>query len=58
MYASECDCGSGETKLPYHDGYGIFMFYACHECYDGKLHEFRPDIMTQYECDEPIEEDY
>ena len=50
-----CDCGSGEYCSPEYDGYGIFLFYACDECYDEKLSKFRPDIFSNYDCDEDID---
>ena len=52
-----CDCGSGELCYALHDGYNIFLCYVCDTCKDKKLSRYRPDIMEQYECDEPIEED-
>ena len=54
----ECDCGSGEPRQPFYDGYGIFLFYACDQCKPQKLQGFRSDIMEAYETDEQIEEDY
>ena len=51
----ECRCGSGEIEYPLHDGYGIFLTYACAACEKKKLAGYRPDIMTRYQCDEPIE---
>jgi hypothetical protein len=53
----ECPCGSGEFPSALHDGYGIFLCYACDKCEKKKLARFRPDIMDRYECDEQIEED-
>ena len=54
-----CDCGSGLKREPSYDGHMIFLFYACPECIDKKMSGYRPDIMSNYECDEPIEpEDY
>lgn len=50
-----CGCGSGETEYPLHDGYGIFLTYACDACKKKKLAGYRHDIMERYECDEPIE---
>jgi hypothetical protein len=52
---TRCDCGSGEYKEATHDGHGIFLFYGCDKCRERKLARYRPDIMSQYECDEPIE---
>lgn len=53
----ECTCGSGEYRYPLYDGHGIFLTYACDQCEEEKLKEFRPDIMESYQADEPIEED-
>lgn len=54
----ECRCGSGEIETALHDGHGIFLTYACSKCKKKKLAGFRPDIMTRYQCDEPIEPDH
>ena len=51
----ECSCGSGEIPDALHDGYGIFLGYACSRCRREKLAGFRPDIFERYETDEPIE---
>jgi hypothetical protein len=49
----------GKWSPAHFDGHGIFLFYACDECYEKKIKGYRPDILTHYECDEPIEaEDY
>lgn len=53
----ECPCGSGQFPEALYDGYGIFLTYACDKCKRTKVRGFRPDIMSRYECDEPIEED-
>ena len=53
----ECDCGSGLQGEQVLDGYGIFLFYGCENCTKHKLSRYRADIMEQYECDEPIEEE-
>ena len=50
-----CDCNSGQFRFPLKDGYGIFLTYVCDKCIDKKLKRYRPDIMEQYQCDEPIE---
>jgi hypothetical protein len=50
-----CNCGSGLPKFADYDGHGIFLFYACDKCYDGKISTYRKDIYERYECDEPIE---
>jgi hypothetical protein len=57
MMERECSCGSGLYGAPVTDGYGIFLFYACAECYKQKIKYYRSDIMEQYACDEPIEEE-
>lgn len=50
----ECDCGSGKSRFPEFDGYGIFLCFACEDCEEQKMSKYRPDIMRQYECDEQI----
>jgi len=55
---AECGCGSGLSRYPLYDGYGIFLCYACERCEKQKLKGFRPDIMERYETDENIENDY
>lgn len=54
-----CGCGSGLIPDKVHDGYGIFLTYACEKCEAEQMKKYRPDIMGRYEADEPIEpEDY
>lgn len=55
MRPTFCDCGSKRTPTAHKDGHGIFLFYACLRCYDRKIAGYRPDIMSKYQCDEPIE---
>ena len=46
-------CGDiGEMQ---YDGYNIYLCTTCPVCHDAKMGQFRSDIGTQYECDEPIE---
>lgn len=52
-----CPCGSGLMRCEMHDGYGIFLTFACSECWPAKRERFRPDIMERYETDEPIDDD-
>ena len=52
-----CSCGSGKCKFPTKDGYGIFLGYMCEDCEEERMDGFRNDIMEQYKCDEPLEED-
>jgi hypothetical protein len=52
-----CPCGSGLPKYELKDGHGIFLTFACEKCEPEKMKGFRPDIMSHYECDEPIEAD-
>ena len=42
-----------------HDERGIFCCYVCDTCEAEKRARYRPEIFTdsQYEADEPIEED-
>jgi hypothetical protein len=52
---TECPCGSGEYPVALHDGYNIFLCYACTRCVSKKTAGYRADIFERYECDEPIE---
>jgi hypothetical protein len=53
-----CDCGSGLRRYPMCDGYNIFLTFVCDKCRGKKLKRYRADIMTRYDTDEQIEEDY
>ena len=57
----ECSCGS-RLEAPQHlDARGIFLTYACEQCWPEKRRQFRPEVLEDpnYEADEPIEpEDY
>ena len=53
---NECSCGSGKPSRWLYDGYGIELCKACDDCEQAQLAKFRRDIMSRYECDEPIEE--
>jgi hypothetical protein len=50
-----CSCGSGREKYAKYDGHGIFLTYVCDKCVEAKMQQFRPDIDTLYEADEPID---
>lgn len=50
-----CQCVSGKESYWINDGYGIPLSKVCEDCEESKLKGFRPDIMSQYECDESIE---
>jgi hypothetical protein len=54
-----CPCGSGKVAPSFYDARGIFLFRACPDCEDEKLSAFRSEVLTDsnYDCDEPIEED-
>ncbi len=52
-----CRCGSGEPHYPLKDGYGFFLTYVCDKCVGARRKEFRPDILDQYDHDEPLYED-
>ena len=39
------------------DGYGIPLCRACPDCEDEKLAQFRPDIKSRYDADEPIDDE-
>jgi hypothetical protein len=55
-----CDCGSGELAEPQFDARGIYLTQACPKCVDERLRRYRPEVLSNpnYECDEPIDEDY
>ena len=50
-----CSCNSGREKYAKYDGHGIFLTYVCSKCEDEKMKQFRPDIDTLYDADEPID---
>ena len=52
-----CSCGSGREKYAKYDGHGIFLTYVCEKCEDKKMQQYRPDINTTYEADEPIDDE-
>ena len=54
-----CSCGSGFPSWEATDARGLFLARVCSECREERLSAFRPDVLTDsnYECDEPIEED-
>lgn len=52
-----CRCGSGLPRREIKDGYGIFLTFVCDQCERERLAEFRPDIMSAYGHDEPLEDD-
>lgn len=54
-YLDKCSCGSGKEAPQHLDGHGIFLTYACEDCWPRKLKGFRPDILEAYEADEPID---
>lgn len=60
MPLKECSCGSGEERYPLYDARGIFCTYVCTKCESEKKESYRSDIFkdSNYEADEPIEEDY
>lgn len=54
-----CTCGSGKDSWWENDARGIPLARVCIECKREKLSKYRPEVLTnsQYEADEPIEED-
>ena len=46
-------CGDAGEKQ--YDGYNIYLCTTCPICHNIKMSQFRSDIHSQYECDEPIE---
>jgi hypothetical protein len=60
MNPKTCSCGSELVSYWVNDARGIPLAKVCDECEKEKLSKFRKDVLTDsnYECDEPIEEDY
>jgi hypothetical protein len=52
-----CPCGSGQPRREKKDGHGIFLTFVGDKCERKKMRGFRPDIMDQYDADEPIDAD-
>jgi hypothetical protein len=50
---SKCRCENEGRWIS--DGYGIPLAVVCNSCEAQVLSGFRSDIMSRYECDEPIE---
>ena len=55
-----CPCGSAEPSYIEYDARGIPLTRVCNACRRERLARYRPEVLNnpQYECDEPIEEDY
>jgi hypothetical protein len=55
-----CVCGSGLPSYVEYDARGIPLTKVCNKCKEERLSIYRPEVLTDsnYECDEPIEEDY
>jgi hypothetical protein len=55
-----CNCDSGLESERVYDARGIYLARVCDACRERRLAGFRPDIFedSDYECDEPINEDY
>jgi len=51
-----CECGSGLQTFWLNDGHGIPLCKVCDDCKQRKLLRYRPDIMSAYEADEPIDD--
>ena len=54
---SECYCGSKQEAYWIYDGHGIALCKVCDKCKAQKMKRYRPDIMSAYEADEPIDSD-
>jgi hypothetical protein len=54
-----CPCGSGHSRSDLKDARGIFVTFVCSACRAEKAKRFRPEVLgdSQYDCDEPVEED-
>jgi hypothetical protein len=49
------------SHWPEYDAQGIYLTRVCDWCYEAKLSQYRPEILTGYtqaDVDEPIEADY
>lgn len=59
MNSRPCPCGSGKDSYWQHDARGIPLCRTCDKCHATKMAGYRPEVLTNsnYECDEPIEED-
>ena len=51
-----CECGSKKPSRWLYDGHGIALCRACDTCKPMKLKRYRPDIMSAYQADEPIDD--
>lgn len=60
MKIKTCYCGSGKPAGENYDARGIFLCRTCVDCHDKKMKGYRKEVLTDsnYEADEPIEEDY
>jgi hypothetical protein len=54
-----CPCGSGKPSTWISDAKGIPLIRACCDCREGRLKEFRPEVLTNpnYDTTEPVEPD-
>ena len=52
-----CRCGSRRPAFWMYDGHGIELCMVCDKCKAQKMKQYRPDIMSAYEADEPIDSD-
>jgi hypothetical protein len=51
-----CECGSRKPSYWLYDGHGIALCKACDTCKPMRLKRYRPDILSAYEADEPIDD--
>lgn len=60
LMPNTCHCGSGKPAHWEYDARGIPLCKVCDDCEEQQLSKFRPEVLTNsnYECDEPIDEDY
>lgn len=56
----EASGGVEHFGYPEYDARGIYLTTVCDKCRDVKLSPYRREVLEdpEYECDEPIEEDY
>ena len=55
----QCWCGSGARRVERLDARGIFLCYACDQCWPQKRLGYRPEVLTDpsYETYEPVEDE-
>lgn len=54
-----CICGSGKGRIERRDARGIFLTFACEDCWPEKSRTYRADVLSDpnYWADEEIDPD-